>query len=167
MRAIMADLGLATNLIMNSDATAAIGMVGRQGLGKVRHLAVADLWVQQTARKRLIDFNKTPGISNPADMGTKPLDRPDMERHCQRLGLTIVKGRAETAPMREQKTTPGVESSQSRVCKLEFRGDKRSLGLRDIPYRPKGRGGASGRRPRLMIRAGLGKTEGIDIWGYP
>ena len=33
-----------------TDATAAIGIVAREGLGLVRHLAVGDLWVQQKAR---------------------------------------------------------------------------------------------------------------------
>ena len=32
-------------LTLKSDATAAIGITQREGLGKVRHLATADLWV--------------------------------------------------------------------------------------------------------------------------
>ena len=35
---------------IKTDATAAIGMVHRLGLGKVRHLAVGGLWVQHHAR---------------------------------------------------------------------------------------------------------------------
>ena len=43
---ILEDFGISTLLTVCSDASAAIGMVGWEGLGKVQHLAVADLWVQ-------------------------------------------------------------------------------------------------------------------------
>ena len=47
MRSIMQDFGYQESLGLSTDATAAIWMVTREGLGKVRHLAVADLWVQE------------------------------------------------------------------------------------------------------------------------
>ena len=43
MKAILVDFGIDVSLSMYSDATAAIGMVHREGLGRVRQLAVADL----------------------------------------------------------------------------------------------------------------------------
>ena len=46
MRSVCQDFGMDITLAMRSDATAAIGIVGRDGLGKVRHLATADLWIQ-------------------------------------------------------------------------------------------------------------------------
>ena len=56
---------------MRSDATAAIGMVNRLGLGKVRHLAVSDLWVQQVRQRHEVEFRKIDGTLNPADLLTK------------------------------------------------------------------------------------------------
>ena len=41
--AVMAEFGITVDLIVKSDAVAAIGIVKRQGLGRIRHLAVADL----------------------------------------------------------------------------------------------------------------------------
>ena len=38
--------GLDLRLRPHSDSTAASGVCRRRGLGKVRHLAVADLWLQ-------------------------------------------------------------------------------------------------------------------------
>ena len=38
------------HVAVKSDATAAIGMVHRLGLGRVRHLAVGDLWTQHHVR---------------------------------------------------------------------------------------------------------------------
>ena len=42
MKALLADWGIEARIHEKSDATAAIGIVARTGLGKVRHLAVAD-----------------------------------------------------------------------------------------------------------------------------
>ena len=50
LQALYSDLGMSVKVAVRNDATAAIGIVSRIGLGKVRHLSVADLWVQQAAR---------------------------------------------------------------------------------------------------------------------
>ena len=42
---MMLEFGLEAQLKVKGDAVAAMGMVKRQGLGRVRHLAVADLWI--------------------------------------------------------------------------------------------------------------------------
>ena len=46
LQSILGDFGLCGHVAIKSDATAAIGMVHRLGLGTLRHLAVGDLWVQ-------------------------------------------------------------------------------------------------------------------------
>ena len=46
MKSLLNDFGINVQLKILSDSTAAIGMVRRLGLGRVRHLACADLWVQ-------------------------------------------------------------------------------------------------------------------------
>ena len=46
LQSILGDFDLCGHVAVKSDATAAIGMVHRLGLGKVRHLAVGDLWIQ-------------------------------------------------------------------------------------------------------------------------
>ena len=44
------DFRLCGHVAIKSDATAAVGMVHRLGLGTVRHLVVGDLWVQHHVR---------------------------------------------------------------------------------------------------------------------
>ena len=83
-----------------SDATAAIGMVRRLGLGRVRHLATADLWVQQKLREGAFTVAKHPGASNPADLMTKVKGRPDLIRLLAIMGFAPVQGRASIAPLR-------------------------------------------------------------------
>ena len=46
------DLGLHWKLDIQTDATAAIGICKRKGLGKIRHLATSDLWVQDKLRAK-------------------------------------------------------------------------------------------------------------------
>ena len=95
---VLGDFGLSLGLHMRSDATAAIGIVGREGLGKVRHLATADLWVQQRVRQHQFSLEKWPGLENPADLGTKGLSREAIDRHLTMLGFSAEAGRAAAAP---------------------------------------------------------------------
>ena len=44
MKAAMEEWGMEVDLVVKSDAVATIGIVKRHGLGRIRHLAVADLW---------------------------------------------------------------------------------------------------------------------------
>ena len=73
-------------------------MVRREGLGRVRHLAVADLWIQQKVRSGEIQVAKIPGPENPSDMCTKGLDLPAIQRHMGNLGLVLAAGRHALAP---------------------------------------------------------------------
>ena len=50
LRSLAQDLGFDFQLEILTDATAAIGICKMRGLGKIRHLAVADLWVQDRVR---------------------------------------------------------------------------------------------------------------------
>ena len=76
-------------------------MVKREGLGKVRHLATADLWVQQLARKKRITLEKWPTESNPSDLMTKGLARPRIQSLLQLLHIQAQGGRAPVAPIRD------------------------------------------------------------------
>ena len=69
-------------------------------MGKVRHLAVADLWVQQAARQGRVEYQKVPGQINPADLFTKALEEKTMLGHAERIGQVSPGGRAQTAPCR-------------------------------------------------------------------
>ena len=89
LRAVLEDFGVRVKVHVKSDATAAIGMVHRLGLGRVRHLAVGDLWVQERVRTGDIRVSKWPGSHNPADQQTKYLPAPDIARHCDLSGWIV------------------------------------------------------------------------------
>ena len=95
---MLQDFGIDAGIDVRSDATAAIGMVGRLGLCKIRHLAVSDLWVQQCARDRRARYHKVGGKDNPSDAMTKALDATTLHRHAEFMGAVVRTGRAQAAP---------------------------------------------------------------------
>ena len=50
------DMGWQYDIRVHSDATAAIGIARRRGLGKVRHLDVTDLWIQDKVRNKSVEL---------------------------------------------------------------------------------------------------------------
>ena len=76
---------------------AAIGMVQRQGTGKVRHIEVGMLWIQQNQKDGEVEVAKVDGRYNPSDMFTKQVPAEIMWRHMTKLGFENREGRAECA----------------------------------------------------------------------
>jgi len=62
---------LANVVKLGTDSSAAKSFVSRRGLGKMRHLEIRDLWLQQQVREGLVEVSKVPGERNPADLMTK------------------------------------------------------------------------------------------------
>ena len=76
IQSVLTDFGVKVKIEIHSEATAAIGICKRQGLGRVRHLAIADLWMKQRIRSRELKLFKLLGKDNPSElMNTKPLPR--------------------------------------------------------------------------------------------
>ncbi len=98
LQSVGRDLGVELQPEVHADSSAAIGICHRCGIGKVRHLAVAQLWVQDLVRAKACRLHKVLGTQKPADLMTKPLPRVEIDGHLERLGLSRATGRAETAP---------------------------------------------------------------------
>ena len=98
LRSALNDFGVNVGIKILSDATAAIGMCRRLGLGRVRHLATADLWVQQQVRSGEVKLGKLPGTVNPADAMTKHLAGPALVDRCGRMGSRFLTGRPACVP---------------------------------------------------------------------
>ena len=81
-----------------ADASAALGIVHRKGLGKVRHIDTNTVWVQQAACTKRIQYEKVHGTVHPADALTKQLPEPTRTAHFSRINLEFREGRAATAP---------------------------------------------------------------------
>ena len=83
-------LGAAMTARLLVDSTAATVSMRREGLGKAKHVEIQWLWVQQETRSGRAVVVHVPGVSNPADMFTKPLGDKDLQRHVRKLGCDII-----------------------------------------------------------------------------
>ena len=90
LKSISEDLGMKLEITMEIDAKATMGMVARTGLGKMRHLAVAELWLQDAVRTGRVKIRKVSGKENTADMLTKHIGREDIEKYMKELNCNAV-----------------------------------------------------------------------------
>jgi len=97
-QAIARDLGIEADLTLLADSSAAIGICRRSGIGRVRHLAVGQLWVQERVRDKTLRLDKVAGEANPADIGTKHLGSEVMRRCMAMTNLVPREGRSAAAP---------------------------------------------------------------------
>ena len=65
LQALAHDLGFEVTLTLHSDATAAIGIARRRGMGKIRHLDCTDLWIQEKIRSTFVGLEQIPGTEKP------------------------------------------------------------------------------------------------------
>ena len=95
---MLADFDIKANCTVCTDASAAIGMVHRQGLGKTRHIEVQYLWIQQAVAAGKLGVVKVGTDDNPADLMTKHLRAEIASRHLEALRYYVSTGRAASAP---------------------------------------------------------------------
>jgi len=78
MQSIMHDLGWYCKIRLLVDSSAAKSIASRTGLGKLRHLEIKFLWLQECVRRGKVVLSKVRGDINPADVFTKPKSLEDM-----------------------------------------------------------------------------------------
>jgi hypothetical protein len=98
LQSLAADLGCEIEVRIHADSSAAIGICKRSGIGRVRHLAVGQLWIQEKVRTGSIVLLKVLGTENPADLLTKHLARDVIDQHLLKLAIYRETGRAASAP---------------------------------------------------------------------
>ena len=83
---------------IRTDASAAKGIAIRKGLGKVRHIEVNQLWLQDRVAAGEIEIMKVKGEINWADALTKYVDGDTLKRHAKYVGIEISSDRHEIMP---------------------------------------------------------------------
>ena len=81
IQSVISDLGIHYKLQVLTDSSAAKGIASRRGLGKVRHIEVNQLWVQEKVADASVDLIKISGEDNLADSMTKHVGRDILEKH--------------------------------------------------------------------------------------
>ena len=80
------------------DANAAMGIVQRKRLRKLRHAEVDVLWIHERDARRLLPFQEVPGQDGPSGMMTKNVPVAVVDQYIARLNIAVVGGRASVAP---------------------------------------------------------------------
>ena len=83
---LMRDLGYERNPVLAIDAKATEHILHRQGIGKLKHIDVAYLWIQDEVRSRRLKVRRVRSEDNIADLGTKPLSKAVIAKHCTTMG---------------------------------------------------------------------------------
>ena len=91
VQALAEDLGEMMKIAVYSDSSAARGIASRTGLGKIRHLDVRLMWVQELVKNGKIMLRKVKGTENPADMLTKPKNALELRTQSSWINADIVK----------------------------------------------------------------------------
>ena len=58
-----------------ADSSASLGIAKRRGSGKMRHVKIRTLWIQEKNETGELQYTKVQGNSNPADLMTKNVNR--------------------------------------------------------------------------------------------
>ena len=78
---------LGSIITLGTDSSAAKSFVNRRGVGRMRHLAIRDLWLQREIREGRLETVKVLGTENPADLMTKALSLRDIGTRLKALSM--------------------------------------------------------------------------------
>ena len=78
---------------IGTDSSAAKSFVGRQGLGKMKHLEIRDSWLQTEVREGKVVVHKVLGTENPSDLRTKILNAAEISERLEGMNLEAVLGK--------------------------------------------------------------------------
>lgn len=135
---LLHDVGVILPLRVWTDSTATIGICGRQGLGKLRHVDTQCLWIQQRVRDGTLTLLKVRGEDNPADLFTKHLAASDrIPKLLEMFGCSFREGRPALAPaLRAGKGNEMSELLQQENPGLDKGLKLPPLGSDDMPVQP-------------------------------
>ena len=120
IRSMLQDLGVDLRVRLRTDASAAKGIASRRGLGKIRHIEVQQLWLQEKVNRGEIEVMKVKGEVNLADALTKALDGPATTKHIELTKQELVVGRHQLTPDFES-----AQNSDKHLNPISFGGDKK------------------------------------------
>ena len=93
VKAMHHEMGISTRIRVSTDASAAKGIASRRGLGKIRHIEVHQLWVQDKVASGEIEVRKVEGKTNIADVLTKHVAAEDIRIHMHYTSQCYACGR--------------------------------------------------------------------------
>lgn len=87
--AVLSDLGWRMRGDIWGDASAALGVINRRGLGKTRHIDTGHLRIQEVAATDRFKAKNVLGKDNPVDLYTKSTDERTNQHHIETPSIQI------------------------------------------------------------------------------
>ena len=84
-----------SGLVLHTDSEAAKSFVCRRGLGRMRHIEVRELWLQEEVRKEKVIVKRVGGSEDPPDLMTKYLPAAKILQHTEAVRGRFKHGRAD------------------------------------------------------------------------
>ena len=98
LKAMLNEAGVETKIVVKTDASAAKGIALRRGMGKIRHIEVNQLWVQDKVAKKELKIVKIGTTENLADHLTKYLNQEGIQEHMNGTNQWLEEGRHSLMP---------------------------------------------------------------------
>ena len=92
------DMGVQYSITLFTDSSAAKGMSSRRGLGKVRHIELNQLWLQDQVARGKISVRKIRGEDNFSDSLTKHSNPERIQQTMRGTLNKIIEGRHAIMP---------------------------------------------------------------------
>ena len=80
------DVGYEMKPVLAIDVKATEHILHRLGIGRLKHIDVACLWMQDEVRSKRLRVRKVKSEANVADLATRPLSKAVIAKHCLALG---------------------------------------------------------------------------------
>ena len=86
LKSLAEDLGWKAEVRLWTDSSAAKAIGNRRGLGKLRHVELKWLWVQDVVKEGRVKLKTVKGTENVADHLTKPKSKAEVEELLRKVG---------------------------------------------------------------------------------
>ena len=83
---MMSELDFHMKVKVKTDSSACVGMTHRQGVGRIKHLEVKSLWIQEAVKAGKVKVEKLPRLSNFSDVLTHHWTKAEGDLHLSKLG---------------------------------------------------------------------------------
>ena len=84
------EFGFTMKTTINGDSSAVKGILARRGCGKVKHLEVKQLWLQEQVRPGKVEFQKISRKNNPSDALMHHYTREEAKKHFMHMGIEFM-----------------------------------------------------------------------------
>ena len=91
------DRGTNLKCDLYADSSAALAIAKRKGAGKLRHIHVSALWIQDIQYREGATYMKVLGSENPADLMTKYLTGDKADNAIDKMSQVVQEGRASSS----------------------------------------------------------------------